>query len=340
VSVVINLEDARNEPPRPTIESLVTLTADDLARVNETILQRMQSPVILIPQLAGHLIAAGGKRLRPMLTLGTSRLCGYQGDRHIALAAAVEFIHTATLLHDDVVDESDLRRGLATANSVWGNKSSVLVGDFLFSRSFQLMVADGSLEVLEILSEASSVIAEGEVAQLVTANDTETNEEDYLEVIRAKTAKLFAAACEIGAVVAERPRAEQEALETFGHNLGIAFQLVDDVLDYAAHQPTLGKTVGDDFREGKITLPVVLAFRAADEEQRAFWRRTLEDLEQKKGDFRRAAAMLEKCGALKATIERARGYGAVARQALEIFPPSPVRAALLEAVDFAVERTY
>jgi octaprenyl-diphosphate synthase len=202
------------------------------------------------------------------------------------------------------------------------------------------MVSDGSLEVLEILSEAASVIAEGEVAQLVTANDTETNEEDYLEVIRAKTAKLFAAACEIGAVVAERPKAEQEALETFGHNLGIAFQLVDDVLDYAAHQPTLGKTVGDDFREGKITLPIVLAFRAADEEQRTFWRRTLEDLEQKKGDFRRAAAMLEKSGALKATIERARGYGAVARQALEIFPASPEKAALLEAVEFAVERTY
>ena len=340
MSVVVTFEESRNEPPRPTIESLVTLTADDLARVNETILQRMQSPVILIPQLAGHLIAAGGKRLRPMLTLGSARLCGYRGERHIKLAAAVEFIHTATLLHDDVVDESDLRRGLATANSVWGNKSSVLVGDFLFSRSFQLMVTDGSLEVLEILSEAASVIAEGEVAQLVTANDTETSEQDYLEVIRAKTAKLFAAACEIGAVVAERPKEEQEALESFGHNLGIAFQLVDDVLDYAAHQPTLGKTVGDDFREGKITLPVVLAFRAADEEQRTFWRRTLEDLEQKKGDFRRAAAMLEKSGALKATIERARGYGAIARQALDIFPPSPAKSALLEAVEFAVERAY
>jgi octaprenyl-diphosphate synthase len=318
----------------------VALTADDLARVNETILQRMQSPVILIPQLAGHLIAAGGKRLRPMLTLGASRLCGYRGDRHIGLAAAVEFIHTATLLHDDVVDESDLRRGLATANSVWGNKSSVLVGDFLFSRSFQLMVADGSLEILEILSEAAAVIAEGEVAQLVTANDTETTEADYLEVIRAKTAKLFAAACEIGAVVAERPKDEQEALESFGHNLGIAFQLVDDVLDYAAHQPTLGKTVGDDFREGKITLPIVLAFRAADEEQRAFWRRTLEDLEQKKGDFRRAAAMLEKSGALKATIERARAYAAAARQSIELFPASPAKAALLEAVEFSVERAY
>ncbi len=340
MSVVVSLEGGRGEPPRPTLESLVTLTHGDLARVNEVILQRMQSPVLLIPQLAGHIIAAGGKRLRPMLTLGAARLCGYGGDRHIGLAASVEFIHTATLLHDDVVDESDLRRGLATANAVWGNKSSVLVGDFLFSRAFQLMVADGSLDVLAILSEASAVIAEGEVAQLVTANDTDTTEDDYLAVIRAKTAKLFAAAAEIGAVVADRPEAEREALRTYGHNLGIAFQLVDDVLDYSAQQATLGKTVGDDFREGKITLPVVLAFREADEEQRAFWRRTLEDLEQKKGDFRRAAALLDKAGALKATIERARAYGAVARQALEPFPASPAKAALIEAAEFAVDRAY
>ena len=340
MSVVVSLEGGRDEFPRPTLESLVALTHDDLARVNEVILQRMQSPVLLIPQLAGHIIAAGGKRLRPMLTLGTARLCGYQGTRHIGLAASVEFIHTATLLHDDVVDESDLRRGLATANAVWGNKSSVLVGDFLFSRAFQLMVTDGSLVVLEILSDASAVIAEGEVAQLVTANDTDTTEEDYLAVIRAKTAKLFAAASEIGAVVAERPEAEREALRTYGHNLGIAFQLVDDVLDYSAQQATLGKTVGDDFREGKITLPIVLAFRNGDEEQRAFWRRTLEDLEQKKGDFRRAAALLDKVGALKATIERARAYGAIARQALEIFPDSPERAALVEAAEFAIDRAY
>ncbi len=340
MSVVVSLEGGRGEPPRPTLESLVTLTRGDLTRVNEVILQRMQSPVLLIPQLAGHIIAAGGKRLRPMLTLGAARLCDYRGGRHIGLAASVEFIHTATLLHDDVVDESDLRRGLATANAVWGNKSSVLVGDFLFSRAFQLMVADGSLDVLAILSDASAVIAEGEVAQLVTANDTDTTEDDYLAVIRAKTAKLFAAAAEIGAVVADRPGPEREALRTYGHNLGIAFQLIDDVLDYSAQQATLGKTVGDDFREGKITLPVVLAFRQGDEEQRAFWRRTLEDLEQKKGDFRRAAALLEKVGALKSTIDRAHAYGAVARQALEVFPASPAKAALIEAVEFAVDRAY
>jgi octaprenyl-diphosphate synthase len=340
VSVVVSLESGRGEPPRPTLDSLVALTRGDLASVNKVILQRMQSPVLLIPQLAGHIIAAGGKRLRPMLTLGAARMCGYGGSRHIGLAAAVEFIHTATLLHDDVVDESDLRRGLATANAVWGNKSSVLVGDFLFSRAFQLMVVDGSLDVLEILSDASAVIAEGEVAQLVTANDTDTTEDDYLAVIRAKTAKLFAAASEIGAVVADRPEAERDALRTYGHNLGIAFQLVDDVLDYSAQQATLGKTVGDDFREGKITLPVVLAFRDGNEEQRAFWRRTLEDLEQKKGDFRRAAALLENGGALKATIERARAYGAIARQALDTFPACPARSALIEAAEFAIDRAY
>ncbi len=339
MSNVVRL-DSGPPPPVPTLDRLSALTAADMERVNHAILDRMQSSVLLIPQLAGHIIAAGGKRLRPMLTLATSGLCGYDGARHIGLAACVEFIHTATLLHDDVVDESDLRRGSATANAVWGNKSSVLVGDFLFSRSFELMVEDGSLEVLAILSRASSVIAEGEVLQLMTANDTETGEEDYLEVIRAKTAKLFAAAAEIGAVVAERPMAEREALRAFGHNLGMAFQLVDDVLDYSAHQATLGKTVGDDFREGKITLPVVLAFRAADDQGRAFWRRTLEDLQQKKGDFKRAVGLLERTGALTATIDRAHRYGAEARAALDFFAEGAMRSALAESVEFAVQRAF
>ncbi len=338
MSNVVRLD--RSPPPVPTLDRLSALTAGDMERVNHAILDRMQSSVMLIPQLAGHIIAAGGKRLRPMLTLASAGLCGYQGGRHIGLAACVEFIHTATLLHDDVVDESDLRRGAATANAVWDNKSSVLVGDFLFSRSFELMVEDGSLDVLAILSRASSVIAEGEVLQMMTANDTETGEDDYLEVIRAKTAKLFAAAAEIGAVVAERPMAEREALRAFGHNLGMAFQLVDDVLDYSAHQATLGKTVGDDFREGKITLPVVLAFRAADDQGRAFWRRTLEDLEQKKGDFKRAVGLLERTGALNATLDRAARYGVEARAALEAFADGAMRAALAESVEFAVRRAY
>jgi octaprenyl-diphosphate synthase len=340
VTNVVALNDQRELQQTPSLDRLMALTATDLARVNEVILEQMQSPVLLIPQLAGHLIAAGGKRLRPMLTLSAARLCGYQGERHTGLAASVEFIHTATLLHDDVVDESDLRRGAATANVVWGNQSSVLVGDFLFARAFELMVADGSLEVLYILSRASSVIAEGEVHQLITANDTDTTEQDYLEVIEAKTAKLFAAATEIGAIVADRPAEERQALASFGHNIGMAFQLIDDVLDYSAHQATLGKAVGDDFREGKITLPIILAFRHGDEEARVFWRRTLEDLEQKKGDFKRAVQMMENAGALKATVDRAREYGQRALDALSIFPDDKHKQALQESVAFAVSRSY
>jgi octaprenyl-diphosphate synthase len=301
----------------------------------------MQSPVALIPQLAGHIIAAGGKRLRPMLTLASARLCGYEsGQRHIGLAACVEFIHTATLLHDDVVDESDLRRGIETANALWGNKASVLVGDFLFSRAFQLMVSDGSLEVLRILSDASAVIAEGEVGQLITANDTETTEDAYLDVIRSKTAALFAAACRVGAVVAERPQAEADALEAFGMNLGIAFQLVDDVLDYSGSGDKFGKAVGDDFREGKITLPVVLAFERSTPEEKAFWRRCLEDLEQGDGDLEQAIRIMQRHGAISDSVERARAYGDAARQAMSSLPDRPERQALLDIVDFCVERAY
>jgi octaprenyl-diphosphate synthase len=324
-----------------SLDALVALLRDDLAQVNACIVERMQSPVALIPQLAGHIVAAGGKRLRPMLTLAAARLCGYRGgERHVALAAAVEFIHTATLLHDDVVDASDLRRGLATANAVWGNKPSVLVGDFLFSRAFQLMVEDGSLKVLSILSNASAVIAEGEVLQLVTSNDTATDEAAYLEVIRAKTAELFAAAARIGAVVAGRPEAEEAALDSYGRNLGVAFQLVDDMLDYSAEQQALGKTVGDDFRDGKITLPIVLAFSRGDEAERRFWRRTLEDLEQNEGDLDRALELLRKHAALRDTLERARQYGALARGALDGFRDGPEKRALLEAVEFSVARGY
>ena len=323
-----------------TLDGLTALLKDDLDHVNTLILARMQSPVALIPQLAGHIIAAGGKRLRPMLTLAAARMCGYRGQRHIALAAAVEFIHTATLLHDDVVDASDLRRGLATANAVWGNKPSVLVGDFLFSRAFQLMVEDGSLKVLDILSEASAIIAEGEVLQLVTSNDTETTEDAYLDVIRAKTAQLFAAASRIGAVLTDRPAAEEEALQAYGRNLGIAFQLVDDMLDYSARQADLGKTVGDDFREGKITLPVVLAVRSASETERSFWRRTLEDLEQRDEDLGHAIELMTRHGTLLATLERARHYGEAARRSLAPFRDGPERRALDDVIDFCLARVY
>ena len=323
------------------LDALTRLVEADLELVNRTIVERMHSPVALIPQLAGHIVAAGGKRLRPVLTLAAARLCGYHdGARHIKLATCVEFIHTATLLHDDVVDESDLRRGLASANAVWGNKASVLVGDFLFSRAFELMVEDGSLSVLRILSHASSVIAEGEVLQMITANDTDTGEDSYLQVIRSKTAELFAAACRVGAVVADRPLAEEEALEAFGLNLGIAFQLVDDVLDYSARQALLGKTVGDDFREGKVTLPIILAFSRGDEDERDFWRRTVERLDQTEADLERAQQLMARHGTLDETIARARRYGAAARDALSIFADGPVRQALLDIVDFCIERAY
>ncbi len=336
MGVVVSLEGERS----PSLAPLTALVADDMRAVNELIVQRMHSPVAMIPQLAGHIVAAGGKRLRPLLTLASARMCGYAGRRHISLAASVEFIHTATLLHDDVVDESDLRRGLASANAVWGNKASVLVGDFLFSRSFELMVEDGSLSVLSILSRASSLIAEGEVMQLITQNDTETGETQYLEVIKAKTAQLFAAACRIGAIIGARPKVEEDALETFGMNLGIAFQLTDDVLDYSASQAKLGKSVGDDFREGKITLPVVLAFRRGDEAERAFWRRTVETLDQRPGDLERAVDLMEKHKALADTVERARHYGAIARDGLGIFADGPEKSALVEIIDFCIERTY
>jgi len=322
-----------------SMQSLQSCVAADLMKVNQVILDKVQNDVTLIADLAAYIINSGGKRIRPALTLACAQLCDYGGERHIYLAACVEFIHTATLLHDDVVDESKLRRGLATANDIWGNKSSVLVGDFLFSRSFQLMVADGSLEVLKILSDASATISEGEVHQLMTMNDTETTEADYLRVIRSKTAALFAAACELGAVVGEKPT-QQQNLFDFGLNLGIAFQLVDDALDYSANQSDLGKTVGDDFREGKITLPVILALQKADATERAFLTRTLSDLDQQDGDLEQAMAIMARHGTIDATIERAVGYATKARECLSGFAPSTVRAALEETVDFCVARAY
>ncbi|WP_456316889.1 polyprenyl synthetase family protein [Teichococcus globiformis] len=316
------------------------LLRDDLEACNTAIIARMQSPVQLIPQLAAHLIAAGGKRLRPLLTLAAARLCGYSGERHVGLAACVEFIHTATLLHDDVVDESDLRRGLASANAVFGNKASVLVGDFLFARAFELMVADGSPEVLRILSSASATIAEGEVLQLVIQNDTTSTEQQYLEVIEGKTAALFAAATRVGAVVADRGLEEAEALHSYGHNLGIAFQLVDDALDYSAEQERLGKTVGDDFREGKITLPVLLAFARGDEDEQVFWRRVLEERQQNEHDLQHALTLMRHHRTLEDTVARARHYGDQACRALDAFPHSPYRKALLDVVEFCIARAH
>ena len=338
MGIVVSLNGER--PKKPSPDRLSAAVADDMTRVNRMIVDRMASQAVLIPQLAGHIVAAGGKRLRPMLTLASAEICGYEGDRHVPLATVIEFLHTATLLHDDVVDESGLRRGQASANAVWGNKSSVLVGDFLFSRAFEIMVEDGSLEVLSLLSKTSRVIAEGEVLQLMASNDTETDELAYLEVIKSKTAQLFAAACQIGGIVANRPRNEQEALASYGMNIGIAFQLIDDVLDYSAKQAELGKTVGDDFTEGKITLPVILAFLRGDTNERDFWRRALENLDQGDGDLERARDLMATHGALDDTVERARHYGAIARDALGVFKNSEVKEALIELVDFCIDRPY
>jgi octaprenyl-diphosphate synthase len=323
-----------------SLDRLVELVAADMDRVNATILTRTGSEVTMIPEVANHLISSGGKRLRPVLTLAMARLVDHGGDGHVKLAAAVEFMHTATLLHDDVVDESDMRRGKLAARMVWGNEASVLVGDFLLGQAFKMMVEVGSLKALEILSSAAAVIAEGEVMQLAAANNTATTEDEYLAVIRAKTAELFAAACEVGPVIAKRPKAEQAACRSYGMNLGIAFQLVDDALDYGGVAAKLGKNVGDDFRDGKITLPVVLAFRRGTDAERDFWRRVIEKSEATDADLEHAIGLMVKHRAIEDTIQRARHYGAIARDALGLFPDSPMKRALEEAVEFTISRTH
>ena len=324
----------------PSLDPLVALVAADMNAVNAVILDRMQSKVALIPELAGHLIAGGGKRMRPMLTLASAALLDYPGTRHHRLAAAVEFIHTATLLHDDVVDLSEMRRGKRAANLIWGNPASVLVGDFLFSRAFELMVEDGSLKVLKILSHASAVIAEGEVDQLTAQRQVETSEEHYLHIIGAKTAALFAAACRIAPVVAEAGDAAEDALETYGRNLGIAFQLVDDAIDYASDEATMGKDRGDDFRDGKMTLPVILANARGSDADRAFWKAAMQGDRTADDDLAHATRLIQSTGALADTMERARHYGRRAIDALAPFPAGRARAAMTDAVLFAVARAY
>ena len=336
MGVVVSFEDRSSA--EPDIDELVGLVREDMGRVNALILSRTGSRVTMIPEVANHLISSGGKRLRPMLTLATASLCGYAGTGHVNLAAAVEFMHTATLLHDDVVDASEMRRGKIAARMKWGNEASVLVGDYLLGQAFKMMVEVGSLPALGILSNAAAVIAEGEVLQLSAAKNTETNEDEYLQVIRGKTAELFAAACEVGAVIAGRPKAEQAACRSYGMNLGIAFQLVDDALDYGGASSILGKNAGDDFREGKITLPVVLSFRRGDAAERDFWRRTLERSDVREGDLEEAIAIMRRHRALEDTIERARHYGAMARDALALFPKNGAKQALAGAVDFCIGR--
>ncbi len=329
-----------NDGPSAGLAPLMALVAGDMERVNEAILTRARSNVEIIPELTEYLVNSGGKRLRPMLTIAAAQLGGYRGDAHIKLATAVEFMHTATLLHDDVVDESDLRRGQKAARLIWGNQASVLVGDFLLGQAFKMMVETKSLEALAILSDAAAVIAEGEVLQLAVSHDTSTTEDAYLQVIGAKTAALFSAAAEVGGVVAGMPKGEQAALQSYGRNLGVAFQLVDDALDYSGKQAVLGKSIGDDFREGKITLPVVLSYRRGSEEDRVFWKRVLESGEQQEDDLATAMALVEKHNAIPDTIERARHYGAIAKDAMAIFPETEHKSALLEAVEFCIARAH
>jgi octaprenyl-diphosphate synthase len=323
MGVVIPFESGQDKPT-PTLDALVQLTAQDMSVINDLIMDKAQSHVELIPQLAGHLINSGGKRIRPMLTVAAARMCGYKGLHHVKLAMSVEFMHTATLLHDDVVDESDMRRGKDAARVIWGNQASVLVGDYLLGQAFKMMVETGSLDCLRILSEAACIIAEGEVLQLAVSQDTATTEDSYLKVVGAKTAALFSAATRVGAVISNRPRNEQEA----------------DALDYSGSQAKLGKSVGDDFRERKITLPVILAFRRGATEERNFWKRTMEEGNQTADDLIYAQKLMDRHGALTETFDRARHYGQISKDALAIFADSEWKSSLLEAVDFCIARSH
>ena len=327
--------DKQSQKPH---DRLAEVLADDMAEVNALIRTRMASEhAPRIPEVTAHLVEAGGKRLRPMLTLAAARMCGYEGDNHVKLAATVEFIHTATLLHDDVVDESEKRRGRPTANLLWDNKSSVLVGDYLFARSFQLMTETNNIRVLRILSDAAATIAEGEVLQMTAAQDLRTTEAIYLQVVRGKTAALFSAATEVGGVIADMDDAQVKALFDYGDALGIAFQIVDDLLDYWGSDAT-GKNVGDDFRERKLTLPVIKAVALGDDEERAFWKRTIEKGRQEDGDLEHAIALLNKHGTLEATRAEANDWIAKARAALATLPEHPIRDMLDDLADYVVAR--
>ncbi len=319
-------------------EALSAYLAEDLDAVNTLIRDRMASRhAPRIPEVTAHLVEAGGKRLRPMLTLAAARLCGYSGPYHVHLAATVEFIHTATLLHDDVVDESNRRRGRPTANLLWDNKSSVLVGDYLFSRSFQLMVETGSLTVLDILANASATIAEGEVLQLTASQDLRTDESIYLQVIRGKTAALFSAAAEVGGVIAGADQGIVKALRDYGDALGISFQIVDDLLDYWGSE-NIGKNIGDDFRERKLTLPLIKAVEQANAEERAFWQRVIEKGRQREGDLEHAMELLNRHGALQSTRSQAIYWAQTAKKSLAVLPDHPIRTMLSDLADYVVAR--
>ncbi len=327
-----------DQPRMKPHERLAADLATEMAAVNDLIRERMASRhAPRIPEVTAHLVEAGGKRLRPMLTLASAKLCGYDGPYHVHLAATVEFIHTATLLHDDVVDESERRRGRPTANLLWDNKSSVLVGDYLFARSFQLMTETGNLRVLRILSDAAATIAEGEALQLTAAQDLSTTEDIYLQVVRGKTAALFSAATEVGGVIAGRPEEDVRALFDYGDALGIAFQIVDDLLDYWGGDAT-GKNVGDDFRERKLTLPLIKAFARADDTEKAFWKRVIEKGDQRDGDLEEALRLLDRHGALEETRQEALAWAERAKTAMQTLPASDLRDLLIDLSDYVVSR--
>jgi octaprenyl-diphosphate synthase len=336
LGVVIPLGE--NKKQAAGIEDLVDLVAGGMQRVNELILSKAGSDVEMIPEVANHLISSGGKRLRPMITLAAADMFGYRGENHVKLATSVEFMHTATLLHDDVVDESDMRRSKPTARMIWGNQASVLVGDFLLGQAFKMMVEVGSLDALDVLSTAASVIAEGEVMQLAAAKNLETTEDEYLSVIKAKTAALFSAAAEVGPIIAQASKSERAALRSYGLNLGLAFQLVDDALDYGGNAKDLGKNTGDDFREGKITLPIVLAYRRGTDAERSFWKASMENGENGDAQLESARGLMIKYAALPDTIQRARHFGEIARDALAPLKPTPQKDALLDVVEFCISR--
>lgn len=336
VGVVLNIGEGKREAA--SIKELMDLTASDMARVNKLILSKAGSDVEMIPEVANHLISSGGKRLRPMLTLAAAQMFGYSGESHVKLATSVEFMHTATLLHDDVVDESGMRRGKKTARMIWGNQASVLVGDFLLGQAFRLMVEVGSLEALDILSSAATIIAEGEVMQLAAAKNLETTEDEHFAVIKAKTAALFSAAAEVGPVIAGASKPERSALRSYGMNLGLAFQLIDDALDYGGDSSNLGKNVGDDFREGKVTLPVILAYRRGTAAEREFWKAAIEGSNADDAGLEKAIGLMTRHGAIADTIGRARHFGEIARDALAPLDATPQKTALVDVIDFCISR--
>ena len=323
--------------PYLDIKEIQKIVSNDLHEVNNVIINNIGNEVPLIKDLSKHILASGGKRIRPMVTLLSSTLCNYSGKNHLFLAACVEFIHTATLLHDDVIDESKVRRGTATANDIFGNKTSVLVGDFLFSRAFELMVQNGSKQILEILSKASSTIAQGEVLQLTTINDSNTSKELYMKIINNKTASLFSAASEIGAILSKEELTIQKSLKIYGEKLGIAFQLVDDALDYSGTS-ALDKKIGDDFREGKMTLPVIISLEASNPEEKSFWIKTIENLDQSSGDLNKAIKLINKYNGISSTLTLAKKYSIEAIKSLEKFPQSEAKLALESLASIAVNR--